>query len=170
MIKRLAVVIVLACCAGRAFAATPDAGVNASFWIDFKGVVETKSADGAVRVVPREGVPLRIENASKNEWAPRDGRWVEVEGVVFNHGAEPVMRVWEFSLEERAPKPFESALETEGQLIASQDGFVLRTKIGDAPLVGLEVGAPAGAFVDIDGYLVLDAGKLAIHVVRAELD
>lgn len=171
MNRWLAVFALFACLTGGVFAASvPESA--AAFWIELEGkvAIEGSGDAGAVKIVPKDGLAVRVENASRSEWASREGWWVETKGVVFLQAGEPRIRLWEFSVEDDAPEWRDPAVEIEGSLIATPDGRALRTHIGDAPLVGLGDGLPSGASVDIEGYLIIADNALAIHVTRAELD
>lgn len=165
----LFVVLVFGCVQdiGRAAAAE-----QSSFWAEFEGrvAVESDAAGGdVVRIVPDAGLSLVVDNASIAEWRNREGRRVEVKGRVYGEAAGPRIELWELSLEDESWRGGPT-VETEGRIVAGPGAPVLRTRMGDVPLIGVFAGAPAGAPVDVKGDLVEREGRLALSVTEIELD
>lgn len=144
----------------------------------FKAEIEGKVAlgvDGAgrevVRVVPENGLPVRIAGAAAPEWRARAGYWVEIEGQVMQGAEEAEMEVWELSLERHPFHPGEPPVECNGILEVSGNDAVLRTRAGEIPLVGsVNRSYGSGYKVEVKGSLVAEGGRLAVSVAWMEHD
>ncbi len=150
-------------------AAQPDGD---SFWIEFEGQLQNEQIGGqtVVRVIPEEGLPLRIGQGIASDWRRWEGQRVEAEGLVGYDGSDAVMQARELPREDDGPGWKRAALDTEGVLMAGTAGPFLRTKSGDAPLTGFDGSIPVGLPVELKGNLALENGRLAIRVVWAEVD
>ena len=133
-------------------------------------VVESSPDAVTVRIVPREGLPVRLEKAVPDVWRPHAGRWIEAEGHIYGDGVEPCMDLWNFSLERRAPDLDDLPVECKGILLRDANGLTVRNALGKAMLVDWAGRLPHNASVEIKGILVESEGRWALSVKRMELD
>lgn len=167
--NRLLAPVLALCLAAAAHGA--ETGERVRFQAEFEGRVRVEGREnGGVLIVPTEGLPVRVENGSAMGGDGWDGRWAEIEGLIFHDNGEAVMRVREFSIEDGPPRRSGPPLEAEGLLLDDSGAAVLRTVGGDAPLAGYPGPAPFGARVEIEGRLAIRDGRLAIEVSRVERD
>lgn len=174
MMRNMFAVLLVICLLGGAQGAeeAPLTGQPASFWAEFEGRVAIESDQAGsvvVRIVPDAGLSLALDKALVEEWRDREGRRVEVEGRIYGGAADPRMEVWKFSYEDKS-RHKTSALETEGKVAVGEGAPILRTRLGDVPLVDAFAGAPAGALVDVKATLVARGDDLALSVLEMELD
>lgn len=170
---KLMAVVILFCLSTGVWSAEMAGGAGTtSFRAEIEGRVEIDASvpDGAVRVVPNVGLPVRVGGASGGEWRGREGRWVEIKGRIDYDGTEPRIEIREFSLEDGPPWMQHSSIETEGIVVSGAAGTSLRTVLGEVRLVGSVNAVPSGVPVDVKGNLVLRDGMLAIDVTEIEVD